>query len=309
MVMSGYRLNTQVTYNSVQKSYILFCQNYNLLPVPADEKTILMFLAYVTPRVSGHSLNVYLSAIKSLHVLQGYVNSPTENPRVKLAVKGSILNSQPPSRKSPITYDIMVMISNILASDFNSIMYWSAMTLAFFGCLRAGEFTVPSTGPIQWGFVLRVHDVKFGVEATGPYMSVVIGRTKQKPNGVTLYIGCSKSAVCAYCTMLHYLNIKRVHDTKYVHTPLFMSLEGTVLHKNMFVTYVKQMLSSVGIDADSYSGHSFRSGSATSAAKNNMKDFEIKDLGHWASSAYQRYIHTPVSHQIQYASRLAGHNN
>lgn len=305
MIVSGYRCSTQRTYNSVQNSYIKFCHDCGLIAVPADERTILLYLAHLSSTVSGHSVNVYLAAVKSLHVLHGIPEPPVDTPRVKLAIRSMILKSKPPNRKLPITYDVMCQLYMLKTSCFDSSMFWAAMTLAFFGCLRAGEITVAS-GVKETEFILRVCDVHFGVEKTvGPYMSVTIRRTKRRPHGIKLNIGCTKKPVCAYCAMVSYMKSKGIVNTSLSQAPLFVTCNGLVMDKDMFVTHVRQKLQALGYNCMLYSGHSFRSGSATTAAQNKFKDFELKYLGHWASDAYQRYVHIPLSHEIQYAHRLA----
>jgi len=49
----------------------------------------------------------------------------------------------------------------------------------------------------------------------------------------------------------------------------------------------------MGVDPTCFSGHSFRIGAVTMAAKVGVEDATIKMLGRWESSAYQRYIRTP----------------
>ena len=52
-----------------------------------------------------------------------------------------------------------------------------------------------------------------------------------------------------------------------------------------------------GIDFVPYSGHSFRSGAATTAAKQGISDATIKMLGRWKSSAYQLRETVQVVHE------------
>ena len=56
---------------------------------------------------------------------------------------------------------------------------------------------------------------------------------------------------------------------------------------------LRSALPRAGIDEKLYSGHSFRIGAATTAARGGIQDSLIKVLGRWQSAAYQIYIRTP----------------
>ncbi len=64
LVQSGLRLNTNRTYNSAQQSYITFCSQFDLIPLPASERALLRYIAHMSYSVKGSSLHVYMSAIK-----------------------------------------------------------------------------------------------------------------------------------------------------------------------------------------------------------------------------------------------------
>ncbi len=56
----------------------------------------------------------------------------------------------------------------------------------------------------------------------------------------------------------------------------------------------RKALDRAGVDSRLFSGHSFWSGAATTAAaKRGMGDATIKLLGRWKSNTYQLYIKTP----------------
>ena len=58
--------------------------------------------------------------------------------------------------------------------------------------------------------------------------------------------------------------------------------------------FVKDVwLQAAGIDLEKYSGHSFRIGAASTAARYRLQDSLIKTLGRWESMAYTLYIRTP----------------
>ena len=74
---------------------------------------------------------------------------------------------------------------------------------------------------------------------------------------------------------------------------------GHHLLRASFVNRVQKALKESGIDADKFSGHSFRIGAASTAAARGVEDSLIKMLGRWESSAHLLYIQVP-------RERLAG---
>ena len=104
-----------------------------------------MFVSWLARSLSPASVDVYLAAVRSFHVDWGY-SDPTQNkPRLRRVLQGihrSHGAAAPPRR--PITRDILCSIHRILSppqSGFDSIMFWSACSLAFFGFLQVSEFT------------------------------------------------------------------------------------------------------------------------------------------------------------------------
>ena len=96
LVQAGVRESTSKAYSPAQRSFLHFCEHSTLTPMPVTEETVLLFVAYLhTKHVLSSSLNVYLSAIRSLHIMNGLQEPPTRTPRVKLALK-AISNSAPP---------------------------------------------------------------------------------------------------------------------------------------------------------------------------------------------------------------------
>ena len=56
---------------------------------------------------------------------------------------------------------------------------------------------------------------------------------------------------------------------------------------------VRSALSSLGMNMNQFSGHSFHIGAATTALHTSVTDAKIKMFGRWESSAYQLYLCTP----------------
>ena len=86
--------------------------------------------------------------------------------------------------------------------------------------------------------------------------------------------------------------------------PLFINISGNILTRRYFVDSIKNVIANLGLPSDKYSGHSFRSGAATTAAKSNVPDHLIQTMGRWSSNCYQRYIHTDKRVLLQAQLRM-----
>jgi hypothetical protein len=104
-------------------------------------------------------------------------------------------------------------------------------------------------------------------------------------------MGCSGHEVCAFCSLKKYLSVRLSVFGE--HTPLFVNSFGDALKKNYFVDVMRLTLSQSGLDPSLYSGHSFRAGAATTAGNVGFKDWELKMLGGWKSSAFNVYLRNP----------------
>ena len=86
--------------------------------------------------------------------------------------------------------------------------------------------------------------------------------------------------------------------------PLFAFQDGKPLTKQRFVAAVRDALHQAGVNAESYAGHSFRIGAATTSASRRLEDSTIQTLGRWRSLAYLEYIRIPRHQLASYSARL-----
>ena len=306
LIHNSIRLSTRKTYNSAQKRYLDFCTMYTLCPLPATQQVLLLYIAYLyEEKLCYSTVNVYLAAIRSLHIMQGHANPLDGDLMVKQALPAFQIERNIVQQKLPITFSILSKIQIMLNTQPHSHIVWAAMTLAFFGCLRSAELTVPSQQSYDSNVNLSLSDVKiYNNDQNEEWLTVFIKRSKtDKCNkGVHVYLGCTSHKVCAHCAIKQLLSQRSYNTNGY--EPLFLYPNGLVLTKHLFLTQTRLLLSMLGYNASSFTGHSYRSGSATSAAGAGMSDWEIKLLGRWSSNAYQRYIRTSPTFLISFSKRL-----
>ena len=277
------RCTTQKTYEHGLKTYKRFCNNYDLVPFPPRESTILRYIAHLDIlNLRSQTVKVYIASLDHYCALYDF-NKPSSFQRVKLMLRAISIKDRPRNAKLPITTDILTLMKPlVLDSSLDGYMYWAAMLTAHFGLLRVSEFTVNSV------FDNNYHISRDAVLITPDRIKLFIPRSKTdvKNQGFTLSFACNSTNICPFCALKLYLS----ESPNYKNVPLFTLASGVPLSRSLFVEKTKSILSSLGMDKRSYSSHSYRSGGATSAAKVGLKDWELKQLGRWKSDTYQSYI-------------------
>lgn len=204
----------------------------------------------------------------------------------------------------PITIKHLRLFHSLLAisytSNYDSVMIWAAMTLAFFGFLRLGELTCNSKFSPEAH--LSSEDVIFLPSWENPdHLSVRIKISKTDPfrSGQTIIIGKTHQPVCPVQAMKAYMSTRDRTPG-----PLFMYVSGKPLTRDALTSETRQLLSQSGFTSSQYAGHSFRIGAATTAASVGLPPWLIKTLGRWSSDCFERYIRCPqplileVSHKL-----------
>ena len=307
LVTQGLKYNTHRTYAAGQRLYVLFCNHYNLITLPASEQQLLRFIAYMHSKgLNANTIHVYLSSVSSMHLLNGFPAPPNSSYRVRLACKAIKDNSASSSKKAPITYPLLQYIVSSFAHLQMSQMWTAIVTLAFFGAMRGAEYlaTITHHGTIKAPLVRHLHFLQHGSHLGIRY---AIHGSKTSAQPIFKYIGCSGTHICAVCAMQSYLNHRSRNGTLHPDSYLFVNHNGQPVSKDQFNQVLKSAVSSLSLPAHQYSTHSLRSGAATTAAQLGFTEPEIKNLGHWASSAYTSYIHNTPIDNFTYAKRLVQH--
>ena len=168
-------------------------------------------------------------------------------------------------------------------------MLWAAFCLDFLGFMHSGEFTCPSLQAFT-SDMLSSQDVAVDSHTSPSHLVVHQHRSKNDHFGHSL---------CPVSSMMRYLAILPSEPG-----PLFLFRDGSTLPRTKLIQWLRQALSSIGVDCSGYSGHSFRIGAATTAARMGVNDSLIKTLGRWRSSAFMVYIRTPWQHLASVSSVL-----
>eukprot|EP00731_Ephydatia_muelleri_P013543 Em0007g853a len=271
-----------------------FCRQIGAVPLPASWHVVALFVTHLCSFLSWKAIRVYLSSITHQHHLHSSRSPVIGNPTLHLVLRGiKQLQSQiQPRRLKPITMEVLTKLMEALRHDpalctHDQWMLRAAISLAFFGFLRVGEFTT-STQRHSAPSLARKH-----VAISEDWMTVFLqfSKTDQLGKGSMITVGCTGGTCCPVRAMSLYLAHCKASRSK----PLFHLKSRGPLTARFFRDTLKRILRRAGLRPSHYNTHSFRIGAATAAAIVGLPSTEIMQLGRWRSSAFQGYIHhTPV---------------
>ena len=130
-------------------------------------------------------------------------------------------------------------------------------------------------------------------------MTIKASKTDPFRKGVAVYLGASGAELCPVAAVLNYM-VSRGSQPG----PFFLFENKRPLTRDRLVNEMRKALEASGVDANQYSGHSFRIGAATTAASRGVPDSLIKTLGRWESAAYMMYIRTPINDLCSVSAKL-----
>ncbi|KAL7278212.1 hypothetical protein ACG7TL_008187 [Trametes sanguinea] len=310
------RFHTRKTYSTGQRSFIDFLQlrpallNADGTFLPASQRAIMEWVAFLGGRsLQPKTIKSYLTSVRSLHVDADLPWTACESLVVQRLIRGikRFHGEQARNPKLPITIDLLRRLCESLLDDcLSTVSFRAAITLAFAGFLRCGEFTVDkptSYDPISH---LSRGSVQFLPSASAPthlVLSLPSSKTDPFRKGVSILIAAAPDAVT--CPINALCRLYQLHPQPH-NAPLLPALDDIAapLTRPQFITQLKAHLTSLGLDSSNYSGHSFRRGAATSAAAVGYADHEIQQLGRWRSDAYKLYIDIPRDRILHLSSRL-----
>ena len=285
---------TRATYSSGVKAFLNFTTLYNRLnhmgnPLPASQETLMLFAAYLTYSLAPASIKIYLYAVRSFHLEQGFP-SPMDNAvdlqRLMRGIKRTY--GTPADARLPITPNLLrCFYQHLNLRHYDHRLIWAAMLLAFFGFLRSSEVVA-----------LKVTDI--ALQEAALQLRIQTSKTDPFRKGSTIHLTPSGDPVlCPVAALRLFLEGHPGQGA------LFCFANGARLSKCRLTQLVKALAGRSGVDPARYASHSFRIGAATVAAAAGVPDWQIKALGRWLSGAYHAYIRVPDDQLLAIPALLA----
>ena len=156
-----------------------------------NEQTLLRFCSHLADHSHHSSIKVYLSAIRSLHIDQGFPDPLVNCLQLQCPLRGiKHHHSSTLTQYQPVTPDLMRIIQHSLDThNLEHVMLWAACCLGFFGFLRAGEFMVNSTFDPSIHLTVQDLQVDDEVNPSSLCMCIESSRNDLFPQGCFIYLG------------------------------------------------------------------------------------------------------------------------
>ena len=277
--------NTIRAYKSDYKDFELFCLKNGFKPMPSDSKIVSLYLTYLSTKdVKMSTLKRRLVAIGVIHRLKGHYLD-TKHPSIIENImgikrrKGSIQKGKKPLLINNLK-TIINVIDDIKDDEIKRYRDRTIILIGFSGGFRRNEIVS-----------LDFDDLDFVNE--GLKINLKKSKTDQFGEGLIKALPYFDNPnYCPVKSLQKWLNYSKIDNG-----PVFRRLnKGSKLTENRLTDQtvailIKKYLQSSGIDSKNYSGHSLRSGFATSAADSGAEERSIMAMtGHKSTEMVRRYI-------------------
>ena len=284
-LQSSKAINTVRAYKSDFKDFGLFCAQNGFKSLPSEPKIVSLYLTHLsTKEVKMSTLKRRLVSIGVIHKLKGHYLD-TKHPIIIENImgikrrKGSVQKG-----KKPILISNLKLIINVIdKSKYEDIKKYrdrSIILIGFSGGFRRNEI-----------ISLDYDDLDFVSEG----LKINLKRSKTDQFGEGSVKGLPYFDNAQYCPVLSLKNWIEVSNIS--SGPLFRRFsKGSKLSENRLTDQtvallIKKYLKLAGIDNKNYSGHSLRSGFATTAAESGAEERSIMAMtGHKSTEMVRRYI-------------------
>ena len=277
--------NTVRAYKSDFNDFGIFCAQNGFKSLPSDPKIVSLYLTYLsTKNAKMSTLKRRLVSIGVIHKLKGHYLD-TKHPAIIeniMGIKRRKGNIQ--KGKKPLLISSLKQIINVIdqekKEEIKKLRDRSIILIGFSGGFRRNEIVS-----------IDCDDLDFVPE--GLKISIRRSKTDQFGEGFTKALPYFDNS--QYCPVV---SLKKLLDLSKINTgPVFRRfIKGSKLSEyrltdQTVALLIKKYINLAGIDSRNYSGHSLRSGFATSAADSGVEERNIMAMtGHKSAEMVRRYI-------------------
>ncbi len=264
--------NTLRAYKADFKDFSAFCSKNGLSSMPTEPKILSLYLTHLSSNSKFSTLKRRIASISVIHKMKGHYLD-TKHPIVMENLHGikRVKGSNQKAKKPILIKDLKLIINAIdqtNQTEKRKIRDKAIVLIGFSGGFRRSELVN-----------LIYDDVEFVNE--GVKIFIKRSKTDQSGEGMTKAIPYfNNQSFCPVISLKNWMNISEIKSGK-----IFDISDKSI------ALIIKKYAYLSGLDPNKYSGHSLRSGFATSAAESGAEERNIMAMtGHKTSQMVRRYI-------------------
>ena len=270
--------NTASVYHQGLQSFFNFRQQSSfqqVWPPPVDH--IINFVAHLSETgLAFSTAKCYLSGLSFAINLHGWQN-PVDSFIIKKLMAGYKKSNVVQDMRKPITLPLLEKIVNVLPhlcfSNFESALFQSAFTLAFFALLRVSEVVA-----------LGLEHITVSSDVITIFIKA--SKTDQTGSGAIVQVQKSIDNIVLFQSIQNFSALSsHIRRASYL-----AHLNSKPLTQYQFSSMLNKALQFLNIPSSNFKTHSFRIGGATHLYMRGSSEEVIKQMGRWQSAAYKSYI-------------------
>ena len=265
--------NTLRAYKADFKDFSAFCVKNGLSSMPTEPKILSLYLTHLSATSKFSTLKRRIASISVIHKIKGHYLD-TKHPIIMENLHGikRVRGTNQKTKKPILINDLKAIINSIdqmNQPEKKKIRDKAIILIGFSGGFRRSELVN-----------IDYEDIEFVNE--GVKIFVKRSKTDQSGEGMIKAIPYFDSKLfCPVTTLKNWIDFSEIKSGKIFD-----------LSDRSIALIIKKYASLSGLDADKYSGHSLRSGFATSTAESGAEERNIMAMtGHKTTQMVRRYIH------------------
>jgi len=263
--------NTLRAYKADYKDFASFCIKNGFKPMPTEPKIITLYLTHLSKTCKYSTLKRRLASISIIHKHSGhYIDA--KHPMITENLMGikRILGSHQKAKK-PILINELKLIVDAIDKDKNEKYRFrnrALILIGFSGGFRRSELVA-----------IDYEDLDFVSEG----VKIFVKRSKTDQSGEGMTKGIPYFSNHDYCPVT---SLKKWIDKLQIKSGKIFNMSDKSV-----ALIIKKYTFLAGLDSKKYSGHSLRSGFATSTAELGAQERSIMAMtGHKTTQMVRRYI-------------------
>ncbi len=265
--------NTLRAYQDDFKDFSAFCAKNGLSSIPTEPKILSLYLTHLSATSKFSTLKRRIASISVIHKMKGHYLD-TKHPLIMENLHGiKRVKGSNQKAKKPLLINDLKLIINIIDHQVNQpdnkkIRDKALILVGFSGGFRRSELVN-----------IEYEDLEFVNEG----VKIFIKRSKTDQSGEGMIKAIPYFDSNNYCPVLSLKEWTEVSEIK--SGKIFKISDKSV------ALIIKKYASLSGLDPMRYSGHSLRSGFATSTAESGAEERNIMAMtGHKTTQMVRRYI-------------------